>query len=374
MQNVTIGVYNSNLEIIGLINQVESLTINHNLQTPSTFSLTTLLTEDNIDILELKNYLILNTNEKTKADVFIIEYVQKNLNSDGSTSLVVQANNLLSILKRRVLTKLYNYTNTDVGIIIQDILNSECIDPEDSNRKFPNFVLGNLTLDATINQINPLTSFSNPELGTSVEQTIGNILEAVGIGLTITANLDTKVFTVDFINGVDRTLEQSNTNPVVLANELNNLMSQEFTTNISNYTNVCYVSGTIGNTTEQVMYIPNDNIPSGYDRWESSQQCEIEGLNASDYIKQYEAIASTYIATQDIYNNSSVDFNIENADYTFNKEFALGDIVTFISKEWKIKESIQIVQATETWKSGGYSISLQLGKQQPTLAKILKKR
>lgn len=374
MIDIGVGVYNSNLEFIGEIIQINSLQTVKNLQSASTISLNVDLVQENITLLNTSNFLILNSETTEDAEIYKIQYVQKNLNSDGSTSLVVQGRNLWYIFSYRALTQIYNFNNANVGDIITEMITNECIKCKNPNRIYPNLQLGNLTLNESINYINPLASYSNPSLDDILDTSITNVLQAVGIGLQVKANLNTKIYTVSFIIGRDLTLESDSDNPIVLSNALNNITSEQFTLNTTNYTNVCYVSGTVNNVTEQVMCIKGSIEASGYARQESATSCEIEGLNTKDYLSQYQAIGQSYIASQDIFKNSSVELNIDNTNYKFNEDFKLGDLITFISEEWNIKESIEVCQVTETWSDGGYSVSLQLGKEQPTLAKILKMR
>ena len=374
MIDIGVGVYNSNLEFIGEIIQINSLQTVKNLQSASTISLNVDLVQENITLLNTSNFLILNSETTEDAEIYKIQYVQKNLNSDGSTSLVVQGRNLWYIFSYRALTQIYNFNNANVGDIITEMITNECIKCKNPNRIYPNLQLGNLTLNESINYINPLASYSNPSLDDILDTSITNVLQAVGIGLQVKANLNTKIYTVSFIIGRDLTLESDSDNPIVLSNALNNITSEQFTLNTTNYTNVCYVSGTVNNVTEQVMCIKGSIEASGYARQESATSCEIEGLNTKDYLSQYQAIGQSYIASQDIFKNSSVELNIDNTNYKFNEDFKLGDLITFISEEWNIKESIEVCQVTETWSNGGYSVSLQLGKEQPTLAKILKMR
>lgn len=374
MIEIGVGVYNSNLEFIGEILQINSLQTVKNLQSASTISLNVDLVQENITLLNTANFLILNSETTEDAEIYKIQYVQKNLNSDDSTSLVVQGRNLWYIFSYRALTQLYNFNNENIGDIITQMINNECIKCKNPHRIYPNLQLGNLTLNESIKYINPLASYSNPSLDDLLDASITNVLQAVGIGLQVKANLNTKIYTVSFIVGRDLTLESDSDNPIVLSNTLNNITSEQFTLNTTNYTNVCYVAGTVKNVTEQVMCIKGSTEPSGYARQESARSCEIEGLNTKDYLTQYQAIGHSYIATQDIFKNSSVELNIDNTNYKFNEDFKLGDLITFISEEWNIKESIEVCQVTETWSDGGYSVSLQLGKEQPTLAKILKRR
>ncbi|WP_288478061.1 Gp37-like protein [uncultured Clostridium sp.] len=374
MIDIGVGVYNSNLEFIGEIIQINSLQTVKNLQSASTISLNVDLVQENITLLNTSNFLILNSETTEDAEIYKIQYVQKNLNSDGSTSLVVQGRNLWYIFSYRALTQIYNFNNANVGDIITEMITNECIKCKNPNRIYTNLQLGNLTLNESINYINPLASYSNPSLDDILDTSITNVLQAVGIGLQVKANLNTKIYTVSFIIGRDLTLESDSDNPIVLSNALNNITSEQFTLNTTNYTNVCYVSGTVNNVTEQVMCIKGSTEASGYARQESATSCEIEGLNTKDYLSQYQAIGQSYIASQDIFKNSSVELNIDNTNYKFNEDFKLGDLITFISEEWNIKESIEVCQVTETWSDGGYSVSLQLGKEQPTLAKILKMR
>lgn len=371
--DTVIGVYNRKFELIGVIDQIEDLQITNNLTTCSTFSLNVVLTTELAQILQVENYIILNRENEEKANAFIIEGKNITLSSSGQYTLQIQGRNLVSLLARRVVTKLYNVTNINAETIIKALICNEVIDTIEA-RKINN--LNYIDNDS----INTLVTYSNSQLYTNLLDEVTSILTATELGISVTLNLKTKEFNIELFNGQDKTLNADY--PVIFSTEINNITSEEFTHSIKDYVNVCYVYGEVGKDNTQEVVVVDPNEATGLDRYEQSLSADIQGVTSEyqadlqnitkeNYKTVFENSGEIYIKNKDLYKCFGANLNIK-SEIQFRTDFNLGDTITCISREWGINEDLQITQAVETWNnSKGYSVSFQLGKALPTLTQKL---
>lgn len=372
MVELTIGVYNTDFELIGVIDEIENLQITNNLTASSTFSLNVVLTPELAQILKVDNYIILNRENEYKANVFIIEYQNINLSSDGTYSLQIQGRNLVSLLARRVVTKLYNVTNINAETIIKALIFNELINTIEARK------INNLNyIDNTL--INTLVTYSNSQLYSNLLDEVTSILTVAELGISVTLNLNTREFNIELYLGQDKTLNADY--PIIFSTELNNIMSEEFTHSTKDYVNVAYVYGEVGTSDTQELVIVDPNNATGINRYEQSlsadlqgvtseYQADLQGITTTDYKTVFQNSGEIYIKNKDLYKCFSANLNID-SEIQFRTDFNLGDTITCISNEWGINEDLQITQAVETWSNKGYSVSFQLGKSLPTIVQKL---
>ena len=362
MDILNIGVLDKELNLIGVIDEIEAFKVITNLSTPSTFKLNIVLTEESCKILEVDNYIILNTH-KNLTEAYIIEYKNIQLTNSGQILLDIQGRNLLSLLDRRVVTWLWDLKENIVSAT-NKIISQEIISSTDEERNISNLIVNS-------DEINIMSWFANTQLYSNLLDTVSNFLNSYDLGITILLNLEKKQFEIKLMQGVDRTLKQNSVEPVIFSNSLNNVMSQEFIHSTKDYVNVCYVSGEIGTKNISELVIASVNSSSGIGRYETSVNCSQQNLTEKNYQNSFENYGQIYIKNKDLKKCFTAEFNLE-SDYKFNTNFKIGDTISAISREWDINEELQITQVTESWSNAGYKLSFELGQNLPTLAKQMR--
>lgn len=224
-------VYTPDLELIGILENWDGLIIDDCAFTSGSFSFTSILSETTKTLLREDN--IIWFDGETAG---IIEYFDKTSDEYG-ISFTVKGSLLCGILKRRVLWGLYNY-NASPTKILYDTVGDCVITPTRGNteaRKISGFVLSEQPEDArTIRK----------------QQTGGDLLsfcEEVGqaTNTAFGVKFDPATPSMQFWCRpcVNRSINQSDNDPVFYSTELDDVLSANYSYDSSGYSNVAFVQG-----------------------------------------------------------------------------------------------------------------------------------
>lgn len=296
-----------------------------------------------IKILKTGNYLL----RSDKPDnLMIITAVKITTDEENGSYLTVTGKSAESIIGRRIVWKQTNLNGT-ITAGAQKLLNENLINPTDKARKIDGVAMGDCC-NCTITVKKQITG--------------KNLLDAI-IDLLSTYNLGFKfVFTGSSLkfciySGVDRSADQSDRPRVVFSPELDNLLSSEYSADVSEYKNVALVAGE-GEGVKRKQYTVGDI--SGLQRREVyvdardiSSDTDDGTLTTAEYnvllsAKGKEALAETII-------KQSFAGTVEpSVNYTFGTDYNLGDIVQ-ITNEYGITAPARITEVIESWSDTGYS-------------------
>lgn len=234
----------------------------------------------------------------------------------------------------------YDVVKGTTGECINHYINSNAVNPEDSNRKLPRLVIGQTAKgkdsDSYMARLRPLS------------EVIGNLCLNATIGYEITADSDNNRFVFNTLTGTDRSIEQSDNNYVILSQKRNNLYSATYERGNEDLLNAIYATGA---DVTQTVYRDN-NTPSGILRRECAVDVSVESV--AD-IKDYALNA----VNGNIANNSyELDVAAVN-DY--GKEYRLGDYITVKDSVTGNTWTAQIVEATKIYSATEKKIKLTLG-------------
>ena len=227
-----------------LLDQYESLLWVDRYSKCGDFELYTPPTDELLEYAVLGNYIY----SKESEHLMIIEHQELTTSFEEGARLVIKGRSIESILDRRILWyKTQFRRNLEDGI--RQILDYSIIDPTnsyfvnkgmytDADRKIDNFVF-QYSGDSRINQIVVNLEF---EIGTSLLTVIQTICKTAGIGFKITLNNQNQ-FVFQLYMGINRSYSQF-TNPwVVFSKRFNNLITDEFTNDDTEYKNAVRVVG-----------------------------------------------------------------------------------------------------------------------------------
>jgi hypothetical protein len=192
------------------------------------------------------------------------------------------------------------------------------------------------------------------------------------IGWNIYISTAWDAFHMDTYNGIDRTINQTLTPPVVFSEEYGNIKDANYTYSIKDWRNVAYVrwnNGTtdqntpVGNTTHGATknFLRKEIIVNSSKK--TSTEVVNEGrseLNKRPHVESF---------TAEIINNT-------NTKSTYGDDWNLGDIVTIQTRSLKKNEIIsvdaQITEIEEIYANGEYSINATFGEGKLSFAQLIK--
>lgn len=351
-------------ELIGQIDEIESLLIVYKYVSVSTFTLTVPYTPKVSSYLQVNNMLTIHSPETLgveNTESFIIT-TKKLEESNGVVTLQVSGKNPLFWLSNRLcLLPNYGFTDTTPEVIAKTYVANNCAQYAPTQRQYPNLTT------APVQGLGAPITFTNTEDYPTILDVCETVLNARNLGQNVTFNLSTQTFQYNVFAGADRTINQSQNSAVVFSPNLNNLQSQSYTHSISNFANVVYVYGQIGDTTETVIV----GEASGFNRYETSTSGTLEQgsavtLTKNNYKEVFSVIGENTLVTQAETKNLIGTIQLS-SDFQLNIDFSLGDSVTYLNNEWGIQENVMIRELRLQYSTNGFIAQASLGYPLPTL-------
>lgn len=351
-------------ELIGQIDEIESLLIVYKYVSVSTFTLTVPYTPQVSSYLQVNYMLTIHSPETLgveNTEPFIIT-TKKLEESNGVVTLQVSGKNpLFWLSKRMCLLPNYGFTATTPEVIAKTYVANNCAQYAPTQRQYPNLTT------APVQGLGAPITFTNTEDDPTILAVCETVLNARNLGQNVTFNLSTQTFQYNVFGGEDRTINQSQNSAVVFSPNLNNLQSQSYTHSISNFANVVYVHGQIGDTTETVIV----GEASGFNRYETSTSGTLEQgsavtLTKNNYKEVFTVIGENTLVTQAETKNLIGTIQLS-SDFQLNIDFSLGDSVTYLNNEWGIQENVMIRELRLQYSTNGFIAQASLGSPLPTL-------
>lgn len=337
------------------------------------FELTAPITDYNRELLQKGN--LLWDGSKTGA---IIECIKSVVNEDGSKSYDVKGRTLEKFLKERIIWGTLLYYNKKASTIMYNIVNKNCINPTNQNRKIPWL-------------INATDTFIGNTID-SYQKTGGEVYDAleslatdsdIGFSIYLDINLKKMVFTVEA--GTDRTLNnQSGNDPVIFETSLQDILSSSYYTNDEDLKTVAFVQGedtgeqrksvTVGivngvGLNRRELYVDARDIQSNvYD--DSGQSIQLTDEEYLQVLSQRGIEKLAEYITVETFEAQIRQFG--EIQYEYGEDFFLGDKVTVIDEELGVMVSARVIKVEEDM-SDNYEIVLSFGYSYPTILKKVKR-
>lgn len=339
-----INVYSKDYERIGFIESYSYLSWVRRYSAVGEFELK--CAPENLPLLSLGNVIAKSKDDEAGIiETLLVESVEKEL-------ITVRGRFLPVLLESRIIWDTENLYG-DIGGCIGQLINNHAVNPTDTGRAIPNLSYKGIVTGKTIQtQI----SFKN------LLETVTGICSETGVGIK-------SVLTG---NGTSVSLYLGREQPFVFSKEFENLLSQNYTDSIKDFTNIAKVAGegegadrqtvVVGDATglnrKEIFVDARDLASSEYEDEEKYLKAlELRG-NEKLYEKRrresFDAVANT------------------NSNLTYRKDFDLGDIVTVKSGLLGISKRLRITEITETYDENGLHMDLIFGDPLPTLSERLK--
>jgi len=334
-----IKILNSNLEVVGIIDNYNSLMLVKKYYTNGTFTVKLPLNDDYIKVLKKNNIIFF--------DDFagFIETVEFDMADDGETITLI-GKELLAYLARRINSNVVNFNGT-VENFARRIVNDNCIAAATTERIMQNSY-GNL-----LEILNGISQTSN-------------------IGFKISFNYKDKKLIFDCYKGADRTVNQSILAPLIFSRDYENIMQQTYIESINTYANSALIAGMGEDVDRKITFIESG---TGLDRYEIF----VDARDLQNTVNSVVMTDEDYVALlkQRGIEKLSDYYSIATFDSTVNtivtSDFNVGDIVTVNDRKWGITLDTRITEIQEIYENGGKTINVTFGNNVPTIYKKLKK-
>lgn len=356
-------VFDTNLNLIHVIDNFTSLIWTRRYYKSGEFELHLPLTDDNVKHFQRENIIY----KKGDTEAGYIETRQIELNENGEETLLVKGKFLTNYLDRRINWGRLLF-NGNSEVLMRKLVNDNCINPSNLNRKIPFLELGSLKgYSETIEYQN---SYGN------VIEELENIAMTNEFGYRINLDYETKKLIFEIYKGVNRSSNQALIAPCIFSRDFENILNQIYIESNNDYRNTALVGGEGEGAARTLITINNF---SGLNRREMfidarDLQKEVDGIVLTD--TQYQNILiqrgkeklAEYQEIKTFENKVNTrGNNIYKIDYD------LGDIITISDKKWGITLDTRITEIEEVYEDGKIEVNPTFGNIIPKIIDKMKR-
>lgn len=359
---------------LGIVNSYKGMVFPKALVGYSIFELYAPITESNVELLKDGNIIYIDAETAG-----IIESIKKTRNDNGEKVLEVKGRTLEMLLTTRIVWDVYSTSNKKPSVIMEELVDVNCISPSDSKRKIPH-------LDKI-----PTMGDNNSAIKT-FQQTGGEVYESLSL-LATTYNLG---FTIDvypkegkfkfyILCGTDRTDSQIVNDPIVFDADMQDILSSEYIKSTMELKNIALVAGQIDESTSVRTIVQTGELEtSGFDRRELyvdardiSDKHTVGEAEVQYTTEEYEQLLtergdsklSEYIVTESF----EMALATRTTSHIYGKDYFLGDKVTVYDAEVGVKVDAVVTKIEKTWDGGNYTLTHTFGFSNLSLIRKIKR-
>lgn len=256
MENMDVIVRDTNFNIIGIVDDFQSIIWTERYNEAGDFKITGSLNSTIEKYCKIGYYA---TIAKSNV-VMVIEKIEAEEHPKANNKITVTGRSIDTILDRRIIWNL-TVVNGNIQDVIKHIITQNAINPTIAYRKIPNlyFVETNdpYIASVTLSSI----QFENDNLYDAVQ----TLCKSYDIGYRML--LINGVFAFGLYNGVDRSYKQTNNPWVVFSEDYDNISESRYSGDRTKYKNVALVGGE-GDGDSKFRVVAGEDAVSGLDRFE----------------------------------------------------------------------------------------------------------
>lgn len=372
IQILVFKVDDNTFENIGEVNQYDSLIWPDKFNGYASFELWAPITEENSEYFKKGNILWCGGDNAA-----VVEIVKSAIDDKGTKTFNVKGRTLEMFLTTRIIWGTYNASNKYASTAMYDIVNQNCINPTNTSRKIPY-----------------LECAEDKQLGgkMSVQRTGGEVYDALttiasskDLGFNVLFRPKEKKLIFEVVAGVDRTIEQSEVDPVEFSTDLEDILSSSYYTNNQDEKNVAFVQGE-GDGTSRVSQISGNNELEGFDRKElyvdardlQSETVNEDGTTTSLTPDEYKAAlinrGDDKLSECEVTETFEAQIRVfGDIQYEFGKDYQKGDKVTVRDRQLNVVVSARITEVEEDFDDE-YALVLTFGYSYPTIMQKVKRQ
>lgn len=345
-------ILNKDINVIGIADKYDSMlwTIKH--YEPGNFKVVFAFTDYLNSRLQLGNMIY--KADEDEPGIITRKYLK--LDKKGEQTIVVQGYTASRYLHQRIVWNKTILSGTP-EMAMRRLVYEQLIEPQDPARRIPGIALG--ALMGYEGNLQKQVTYDN------LQESLTAIGRTSGLGYKLRLDIAQRRFYFDVVQGVDRTAGSSH--PCIFSKEFQNVYTQDYSEDISNYENICLIGGA-GEDVERILSIVGE--ATGVERYEMFYNAS--GLLDTDiavdeYIAQLSQKGTEKLSSYERAESFEIKIN-QNKAMPYN----LGDYVTCTDNEWKITLDAQVTAIEKGYSNAGESVVITLGNTVPTLVDLIK--
>ena len=372
IQILVFKVDDNTFENIGEVNQYDSLIWPDKFNGYASFELWAPITEENSEYFKKGNILWCGGDNAA-----VVEIVKSAIDDKGTKTFNVKGRTLEMLLTTRIIWGTYNASNKYASTAMYDIVKQNCISPTNASRKIPY-----------------LECAEDKQLGgkMSVQKTGGEVYDAIttiagskDLGFNMLFRPKEKKLIFEVVAGVDRTIGQSEVDPVEFSTDLEDILSSSYYTNNQDEKNVAFIQGE-GDGASRISQISGNNELKGFDRKElyvdardlQSETVNEDGTTTSLTPDEYKAAlinrGDDKLSECEVTETFEAQIRVfGDIQYEFGKDYQKGDKVTVRDRQLNVVVSARITEVEEDFDDE-YALVLTFGYSYPTIMQKVKRQ
>lgn len=366
MEFTNIRIFNEKIELIKEISDFRTLIFISRWEDIGEFEIH--LNYPLMDVFRNGYYVMVNNDPYLSG---IIEYIFNNGDAytpNAARDFTIKGHSLLSLINRHITIPpkggdgYRHWTNKPVEDIMTDIITEQCINPSETHRK-----VEHLEAMESRHRGKSLT-FETRHKNCTEELNTLSIQSELGVAVKLDA--ERKKFVFEVLEGIDRRYSAKNQNSFIFSKKLGRVKTQTFEHSTLGTANVAYVLGE-GDGDARRCVIVGDDI-TGLERREIyvdardiSNESDEEGYNAEESLKSRGTEKLSEL-------QETVSFEFEADGKEYQQMWNLGDKCTFRADAEKVTQENIIVEVTQTWEDGRYSVEPKAGHSRSTILSAIK--
>ena len=350
-------VMDQDFEQLDIVENTESVIWKKCYAEAGEFEIYTAASDEYVDLLQIGRYIVRHDDDM----VGIIEKINMQIDDDGRDMLLVSGRCAKALFARRIINRQQTFSGT-VWNRMYWMLSDHAVNPSDPNRAIPNTAIADV--DNAIKGLSAQTQHTGTNLMTAV------------IDLVSSNNLGWKVpvvdgkFTATLISGVDRTVDQTDREPVIFADEYDNLISSDYLCDLTNYANVATIAGEGEGADRTWTGVDATGKASGtytgmnrYEMYVDARDMQKKvtdsagketTLTAAQYTAQLQARGLEKLV--EVSKTETFEGEIDIGSYTYRTDYDVGDLVAIRDKHG-ITANTRITAVEEIEDGDGYTVT-----------------
>ncbi len=357
---------------IGEVNQFDSLIWPDKFNGYASFELWAPITDENSEYFTKGNILWCGGDNAA-----IVEIVKSSIDDKGAKTYNVKGRTLEMLMTTRIIWGSYNAIDKQASTVMYDIVDKNCINPTNEDRIIPFLECaedeefgGEITYQKT---------------GGEVYDSLTSIASNADIGFSVLFRPKEEKIIFKVIQGIDRTVDQDETDPVEFSTDLEDILSSSYYSNNQDEKSVALVAGK-GTGADRTTQISGDNDTAGFSRRElyvdardlQSESVNEDGTSTSLTPTEYNQVLVQRGDEKLVECQTTETFEAQirvfgEIQYEFGVDYQKGDKVTVRDKQLNVVVSARITEVEEDFDDE-YALVLTFGYSYPTIMQKVKQQ
>lgn len=206
-----------------------------------------------------------------------------------------------------------------------------------------------------------------------LDEVLQSISEYCDCGWEIYIDLKNHRLIFDYIEGVDRSVNQNVNSRVILSRDYESIDSLTYTYDESSYRNLAYCGGAGEDFDRIYLAVTNDDsIPAGLNRFEVFEDCG--SLEIADTDTSISLSAEGKHKLKEYRYSETLKAEIaQGGSFKYLEQWDLGDLVTVSDREIGLMQDLRISEISESYEPDSSQITVTLGTAPERLSRVIKK-